>query len=255
MLEGMLDSLDLVAPVADGGVNEAEQPPRLGQESVVPLALGLRDDPLDLADDIARQPSRSSVTWCMTKRRVSTTSAWRPMCPLQRGSLHRLVELDAGPRELAGLHERLAEQRQQLETAIAVHLEEIGRAPEEVGGGRHVAAREGAPAGRGEPRRRPQPQVAPVVVERPQLGEVAVRLLEVVAEDLLVLGLAVALAVHALRPVDEALVKCGPRALEDAVVRRVSDQEMVEAERAPTDESGGVCADEVLLHQRGAEHG
>ena len=35
---------------------------------------------------------------------------------------------------------------------------------------------------------------AAVLVERPELGEVAVRLLEVVAEDLLVLALAVALA-------------------------------------------------------------
>ena len=54
-------------------------------------------------------------------------------------------------------------------------------------------------------------------------------LLEVVAEDLLVLRRA--LAIHAVGPLDERDVEVGPRALEDAVVRGVADEDVVEAER------------------------
>ena len=50
-----------------------------------------------------------------------------------------------------------------------------------------------------------------MVVDRTELCEVAVRLLEVVAEDLLVLHRAVAVEVHALRPVGELLVQRGTR--------------------------------------------
>ena len=76
------------------------------------------------------------------------------------------------------------------------------------------------------------PELAPVVVERAELREVAVGLLEVVAEDLLELDLAAALAVDAVGPVDEALVERRPGALEQAVVGGVADQDVVEAEAA-----------------------
>ena len=66
-------------------------------------------------------------------------------------------------------------------------------------------------------------------VERPELGAVAVRLLEVVAEDLLELLLAAALPVDALGPGDEALVHRRPRPLEQRAVRRVLDHQVAEA--------------------------
>ena len=69
-----------------------------------------------------------------------------------------------------------------------------------------------------------------MVVERAELGEVAVRLLEVVAEDLLVLGRA-PVAVDAVGPLDEALVKRRAGALEEALVRGVADEDVVEAVR------------------------
>ncbi len=68
-----------------------------------------------------------------------------------------------------------------------------------------------------------------MVVERAELRQVAMGLLEVVAEDLLVLGCA--LAVHAVRPLDELLVERRARALENALVGGVADEDVVEAER------------------------
>jgi hypothetical protein len=58
-----------------------------------------------------------------------------------------------------------------------------------------------------------------VIVEGPELAQVPVRLLQVVAEDLLELGRAVAVAVDAVGPRDEALVELRPRPLEQALVR------------------------------------
>jgi hypothetical protein len=68
-------------------------------------------------------------------------------------------------------------------------------------------------------------------VDRAEVGEVAERLLEVVAQDLLELRLAIAAAVDPVGPVDESLVERGPRALEHAVVGRVPNEDVLEAER------------------------
>src|SRR5581483_11041398 len=87
------------------------------------------------------------------------------------------------------------------------------------------------------------------VVERSQLGQVAVRLLEVVAEDLLVLGLPPALAVDAIGPVDEALVQRRAGALEQAAVRGLPDQHVVEAEPLLLGRAR-LGAQEALAHER-----
>ena len=94
-------------------------------------------------------------------------------------------------------------------------------------GGRDVAACERAPARRREAARPVLADRAAAIVERPELGEVRPRLLEVVAEDLLELGAAV--AVDAVGPDDEALVEIRPAPLEDAVVRGVADHDVLEA--------------------------
>ena len=70
----------------------------------------------------------------------------------------------------------------------------------------HVAAREGAPARGREPARRVATDRA-VLVQRPQLAQVAMRLLEVVAEDLLELERAVAVGVDAIGPAHEVDVQ------------------------------------------------
>ena len=71
---------------------------------------------------------------------------------------------------------------------------------------------------------------APVLVERPELGEVLPGLLEVVAEDLLELDAAI--AVDAVGPADEPLVKVGAGPLQDPVVGGVADHDVLEAVRA-----------------------
>ena len=99
---------------------------------------------------------------------------------------------------------------------------------------RHVAALERAPSGGGElGRGRARRVVRAWSSIGPSSEEVAVRLLEVVAEDLLVLGLALAVAVDLLGPVREPLVQRRARPLEHAVVRGVADQDVLEAEVGP----------------------
>ena len=82
---------------------------------------------------------------------------------------------------------------------------------QEVGRRRHVAAGERSPAGRGEPFGRAQSELAPVVVERPELGQESMRLLQVVPEDLGELERALPLGVHAVCPFDEAFVDVSDR--------------------------------------------
>jgi len=57
-----------------------------------------------------------------------------------------------------------------------------------------------------------------VLVERAEVGQIRMCLLEVIAEDLLELGLATALAVDGLGPLDEPLVERRPGSL-DLLVR------------------------------------
>ena len=60
-----------------------------------------------------------------------------------------------------------------------------------------------------------------------ELGEITIRLLEVVAQDLLVLGRA--FAVDRVTPLYEPLVEGRARAFQDSVVCRVADEDVVEA--------------------------
>ena len=104
---------------------------------------------------------------------------------------------------------------------------------EQVRGRGHVAAPERPPPADAEPLAAPPTDAAAMIVERAELGEVAVRLLQVVAEDLLVLGLAPALAVDLLRPVYEPLVQGRRVRLSSPVVGGFADQDVLEAEAAP----------------------
>ena len=126
--------------------------------------------------------------------------------------------------------------------------EEIDGATEEVRRCRHVPARERAPSCGCEPRRTVGAERPPVVVQRAEVGEVAVRLLEVVAEDLLVLGRT--LAVDAVRPLDELLVEGRASALEDPFVSRVANEDVMEAERLFLGRPSRVGQHELLARQR-----
>ena len=201
------------------------------------LALSRGEDALDLAHDLA-PPAREVVGDVVENEEARQDGVrMQPDVVVLRSRLDRLVEEDVGPGELADLHERLAQHGQECKATLVLGRKELGGPPEEVRRGRHVAPAEGALPGRGETRRRPHAELTPVVVQGPEICQVPVRLLEVVAEDLLVLGLAVAVAVDALGPSDEPLVQGNARPLEDAGVRRVADEQVVEAECARATEA------------------
>src|SRR6185437_14371734 len=93
--------------------------------------------------------------------------------------------------------------------------------------------------------------LAPVVVERPELGEESMRLLQVVPQDLGELERALPLGVHAVCPFDEAFVRLGTGALELAVVGRIPDQDVMEAEVRLTVDTRLGRVDELLAIERG----
>ncbi len=82
----------------------------------------------------------------------------------------------------------------------------------------------------------------------PELAAVGVRLLEVVAEDLVELEEIPAVA---LEPFGEPLVQLRADGLRQRVVGRVANQHVAEAERVVTGEHGLVGTDELLPHERG----
>ena len=77
-----------------------------------------------------------------------------------------------------------------------------------------------------------------------QLGPVAVGGIEVVADDLLELG--EALAGRPLKPVGEALVELGPLGLRQGGVGGVADEDVAEAEGIARAQLGPVGPDELL---------
>ncbi len=160
---------------------------------------------------------------------------------------NRLTERILCFAETPGLQHCLAGFREELEPALDILREERVGALEQVRGGRRVAARERPASRRGQPPGAVGTERAAVVVERPELGQIAMRLLEVVAEDLLVLRRA--LAVDAVGPLDELLVERGPRALEDRVVGGVANEDVVEAEGVLL-RPRVVRANELLLGER-----
>ena len=118
-------------------------------------------------------------------------------CAARRALAERgrpLVQLLADRRRLAHqprLVDGVGEVAHELEPLDAVARQELGGAAEQVGGGAHVGAVVGAPAGRAEVagRARASASASSPVAE---LRAVAVGLLEVVAEDLVVLADALA---------------------------------------------------------------
>jgi len=90
-----------------------------------------------------------------------------------------------------------------------------------------------------------------VVVERPELGQILVRLLEVVAEYLLVLQRAV--AVDPVRPPDESLVKRRSSALQESVIGRLANQNVMEAVRVLERTLREIGSHELLAAKRGKE--
>src|SRR5206468_1636236 len=115
---------------------------------------------------------------------------------------------ELGDRALCGTHVTGGEQRfAPVEGEIGAggigRVEPIERAAEQARRQRQVVARQRAPAGRRQVVRRPLAEGAPLRVDRPELAQVLVRLLEVPADRLVVLD---RLADPALDPLGETAV-------------------------------------------------
>src|SRR5262249_60226346 len=104
--------------------------------------------------------------------------------------LDRLAEEHLSPCELARLRECLGEIGNDLDPCRVAFFAQVVRAPEQVRRRRHVLARERAGSGRTELVGGPPGELALAVVRLFELGEIRVRLLEVEAEDLLILDAA-----------------------------------------------------------------
>ena len=161
--------------------------------------------------------------------------------------IHRLGQHRLGPLELADVDRRLAGVEQEQRAGRVLLAEQRGGPLQQVRRRRHVAAGQGATTGRAQTPRRLGAEPPPVVVDRAELGPVAERLLEVVAEDLLVLGEPGPERVG--EPGGEAFVQPGPGALEQAGIRRVADQDVAEVE--VVGRARLRPADELLAAQRG----
>src|SRR4029453_7519582 len=158
-------------------VCEAEQRIRLRQPDVIFRLLEDGDRLLSRGNDllspggVVAEPADEEAT----KRRVRRE---RRVSELVRG-LCRLVEKDFGPSELADLCHRFGKVGEKLEARGVSLRKQPVRAPKQVGGGPHVAARERATSRGGEPGRTAPTEFETMVVQGAEIRQVLVRLLEV----------------------------------------------------------------------------
>ncbi len=151
---------------------------------------------------------------------------------------HRVLEPAAGEQDV---RQRDAE----------VHVErprQGGRPAEQAARGAGVGTGERAAAGGGQAPARLLAEGAGPLVHRPQLRAVAVRLLEVVADELVLLdqpGTAL------LQPAPEALVQLGPRRLRQRLVGGVPDEQVAEPVRVVPCDRRRLRTDQLLAHERG----
>src|SRR5206468_355553 len=101
--------------------------------------------------------------------------------------------------------------------------------------------------GRGEVARCPLAEGAPLRVDRPELAQVPVRLLEVPPDRLVVLD---RLPDPALDPLRETTVQLRPRVLQQAPVGRVADQHVMEPQGRLAEEPAGGGLDELAAPER-----
>jgi hypothetical protein len=139
--------------------------------------------------------------------------------------------------------EDLAEGEQQLQAVRVGRRQQPGRPGQKLGGGRRVAPCQGLPAGRGQVVSGPPGQPGRRLVGA-ELGPVAGRLLEVVPDDLLELGLP--LAAGPGHPGGHALVQGGPVALGQGGVGGVAQQQVAEPEGVLAAEARPAGLDQLL---------
>jgi len=154
-------------------VDEAEEAPGLGKLGVRGLvAVEALDRALRLALDFLA-PGVEILGGGMAHEQTRQDRArFQPGVIRGDRRLDGLVEVHLGPGELARLHQRLPQVGQELEPLTIVGRQQVDRAPQQVGGGRHVGACERAPPRGREVTGGAGAELAAVVVEGPEVGEV-----------------------------------------------------------------------------------
>ncbi len=153
--------------------------------------------------------------------------------------------------EIAALHQGLAQVRRQGEPR-RIHLRQASHGPgEKVGCRRQVATGEGTPASGTELLGSSRPEDPDVRVDRPELAPIRVGPLEVVSDNLVHLDLGIPRPVGLLEPVGEPFVQVGAPSLEDPLVRRVTDEDVLEPIVRPVGIGRQLLAHEALADDRG----
>ncbi len=202
----------------------AHDPPRLREADLVADELEDPDRPLGLAQRLRAPLLFVAVE--LHEQPAQPRLGAKAMVARGFGGRDCAGEHPVGLGELAEVHQRLAQVGEQAHP-VGVELgHEVDRAPQETGRRMHVATGERALAGTGQPLAGSAPEFLAMVVERAELGQVGVSLLEVVGRDLGVLGRT--FAVHAIGPGDEALVHLRTGALQQAAVHGVADEDVLE---------------------------
>ena len=129
-----------------------------------------------------------------------------------------------------------------------VDRKERNRSAQEAPRRRHIPPGVGSAARRSQRMSGTRPEDADALTGHAELDEIAVRGLEVIAEDLLLLLDAV--SSHAFEPSCEAFVVLRPELLRHRLVRRIADQQMTEAERVIAGDRRPGGPHELLPHQR-----
>ena len=252
-VSGPLGVLDRPRPGFLGRRQARAQHPDQAQERPCPGQPALVPEPAEGGDGAPRLPLRLGGPTLGVREQADPQAdddRMRLKAHIRRlggGLLHLPGDGDE-PVEVRRLHERERDLGQQLQASLVVGGQERGGAREEVDGGRHVAARERALAGRRQPLRRALAQRRGPIAGRPELEQGAMRLLEVVADDLLVLPGEVA-RVH-LDPIREPLVHLRAHRLWDPVVGSIADEDVGEAKGILAADLGTIGPDELLAHER-----
>ena len=205
----------------------AEQPPRTAERPPVAEAFQLRDRSLGDAPVLVRCLLRGGER--PLELSLDRGPELGPAISTLAGQLDSVVEDHAGPFERPRLHQRAAELgAQQRATWRPSGCSSASARLQERHGRGHVASVERAAPGAPQQRGCAPPELACPRVGRPKLGAVPMRLLEVVGDDLLELGGALA---EVLRdPVRKPLVQLSPKLLRHGLVGDVADQHVPEAE-------------------------
>lgn len=226
-------------------VDGRELPPRPRECGVISLCLEHRDrrgrlleDPLVPGGRI-RRPQEGEPENAERGRAVDPSEPHREIDRRADG-LVRLLEA-------AHLDVRVAEVAAEIDPARVVVRKERDRAVQEVRGRGHVAALERPAPGDGELTHGAGAETTRPLVRRRELYAIAIRLLEVVADGLLEMH--VALTDGLLEPLDVPLVEVGPDSLQLRVVCGLADQDVLEAVRIVFHEDRWDPRDEKLARK------